>query len=395
MNYDQLLRNNIQQTNASIVLALTGGGAIGVVNLLSHAGGSKNILEVNVPYSRESLNRFLGYTPTKYCGEDVARQMALKSFQKASYLSGDIYTSLGVGVNCSLKTKNQKRGEHLVYIAIQTSTTTSVASFVLDKNLGRSRFGEELIVSRQILVCIANCLSQFKSKESEFVNTLLSEKEKSTSNYTVVNMPAIWCDLITIPNNNYKAMSFNDKIVAGNILDAKYKFQKKVIFSGSFNPLHEGHLEIKTIAGKLTNREVYYEICTFPVGKPALDFQDIILRFNDIKAVDTESLIFTNATLFLDKSKLLPNSIFAIGWDTLNRINADKENIVPLIRSFGHYDCKFLVFGRSVDGKFKSVKEGGEIDNRLVEICDAVSESDFKMDISSTEIRGQTVQTKS
>jgi hypothetical protein len=48
--------------------------------------------------------------------------------------------------------------------------------------------------------------------------------------------------------------------------------------------------------------------------------------------------------------------------------------------------CRFLVFGRTIDRDFRDLP-AAEIPQSLRYMCDEVSESEFREDISSTELR--------
>ena len=56
------------------VLAVSGAGGQAVGWLLGVAGASRTILEVVVPYSRLSLNEFLGFEPEQFVSPETARE---------------------------------------------------------------------------------------------------------------------------------------------------------------------------------------------------------------------------------------------------------------------------------------------------------------------------------
>ena len=90
----------------------------------------------------------------------------------------------------------------------------------------------------------------------------------------------------------------------------------------------------------------------------------------------------------------MPNCHFVIGYDTYIRIldpkyyNNSSENLCAVLDQFKECGTKFIVAGRLVDGKWETPEE----DWRLVpkgfqSLFLRLSERDFRMDVSSTELR--------
>ena len=73
----------IHKSPCKVVLAITGGGAEIIGELLRHGSGSATVLDAVVPYSTGSMDRFLGRKPEKYCSEKTARLMAMVAYQRA------------------------------------------------------------------------------------------------------------------------------------------------------------------------------------------------------------------------------------------------------------------------------------------------------------------------
>ena len=48
--------------------------------------------------------------------------------------------------------------------------------------------------------------------------------------------------------------------------------------------------------------------------------------------------------------------------------------------------CRFLVFGRQVDGKFRTLTDL-QLPAALAQLCGEVSQAEFHQDVSSTELR--------
>jgi nicotinic acid mononucleotide adenylyltransferase len=193
----------LHQSPAQIILSLTGGGSLIIADLLTVPGASKTVIDVAVPYSNESLARYLGRVPEQYCSEHTARTMATVAFQHARHIqyaqllrtggilfdnpiqprstdvSHDLDTHIpvppqdkelpyhpepeelspffdiiAVGCTASLSTDKEKKGDLRVHVALQSLRRTVLFSLQLQKN-ARTRFEEERLVADLILNAIA------------------------------------------------------------------------------------------------------------------------------------------------------------------------------------------------------------------------------------------------
>jgi nicotinic acid mononucleotide adenylyltransferase len=160
------------------------------------------------------------------------------------------------------------------------------------------------------------------------------------------------------------------------------------VFPGAFNPLHAAHRDMARIAAELLGCEVDYEISIANVDKPPLDFIEIGARTRQFAA--NETLWLTHAPLYVDKAALFPGATFVVGADTIARIGAaryyDVAAMESAIAEIARRGCRFLVFGRQVDGVFRAVSDL-RLPESLAKLCQEVPESRFHVDLSSTELR--------
>jgi hypothetical protein len=164
---------------------------------------------------------------------------------------------------------------------------------------------------------------------------------------------------------------------------------RKLLFPGAFNPLHAGHREMASIATARYGLPMMYELSISNVDKPPLDFLELDARLGQF---GDEVVLVTRAATFVEKAILLPNSIFIVGVDTIARI-ADPHYYVEdearrdaAIARIAAHGCRFVVFGRQMGGDFRALSDLA-LPAPLAALCDEVPESEFRADISSTELR--------
>ncbi|MHC2069315.1 nucleotidyl transferase family protein [Bremerella sp. T1] len=360
---------------------VTGGGSEALSQLLSLPGASDTVLEAVIPYSSASLEDYLRYKPSHYCSRATAQAMAMRAFFRARELQSRISPTdiddmhlVGIGCSASLRSLRPKKGQHRVHIAVQTASSSSIASLVLTKD-SRDRGREENVVAALILNRLADATG---ISDRISLDLLPGERVDETS---VEAWPS-WTELML--GNRTAACAPQSEQHAS--LDSF----SGVLFPGAFNPLHEGHQTMADVAEAITGHRVDYEISIENVDKPPLDFFSIKTRAEQFEP--PQRCWLTKAPTFLDKSKIFPEATFVVGADTIVRIAEPRyyQDSLPLrdeaIREFTQQNCRFLVFPRVVEGDFLSFDQLN-LPPALSNLCEPVPPSQFRMDISSTEIR--------
>ncbi len=405
---DSLVRS-IHRAGIPFVLAATGGGSEAVAELLRVPGGSHCVLEAIVPYSTESLTALLKARPEQFCSSYTARLMAMAAYERAAlyqHQAGTTGPVAGVACTASLVSDRPKRGPHRIHVAGQTATLTATASLELEKG-ARDRAQEELLAAHVLLNMVAQVCNVVERIPLELRN------EERVEALTLVGSP--WCqklfageiDAVLVRGQvDYDAVvrqvAKQDADRAG--FDASKLTQgvsiiyetgntgvvPQLVFPGAFHPLHGGHMAMAMHAAARLQMRAEWEISITNVDKPPLDFVEMQARASQFAG--SAPVWLTRAPTFVEKSAIFPAATFVVGADTITRIadpryyHDDEQACREAIAMIARRDCRFLVFGRKIATGYETLS-GLRLPPELRAICDEVSEVDFRMDVSSTDIR--------
>ncbi len=339
------------------VFYVTGGGSDFIAEMLTTAGASRSVLEMTVPYANSALTELLGRTPEQACSAATARTMAMAAFQRARTLSDDKQGPALFGLACtaSLATDREKRGKHRAHIAVQTEWETHSAEITL----AGDRATEEAQLLDAIWVCI-NATLDAQADAHHLPHPISTRRAEP-----------VWRQVLL--GETPAAVSTDH--------------DGGLIVSGSFNPLHAGHQGMLSAAEAMTGRAGAFELSMLNADKPPLDYHEVGMRLAQFNV----PIWLTRLPTFVDKAEHFPNAIFAVGVDTITRIDAPRfyagiAGRDAAIAQLAASGCSFLVFGR-LDGDQFVHLEDVHLSAPLRRLCRAVPESVFREDISSTELR--------
>lgn len=373
----------IHGTPHKAVVAVSGAGAQAVAWLLGVAGASRTILEVLVPYGRESMISFLGFEPKQSASAQTARDMARAAFRKAKSQLEDGSPPVGLACAATIATDRPKRGEHRAFVSAWDEQANTLYSLRLHKGL-RDRAGEEDLVSR-LLVHALMLLSGLESGVDLGLtpgDSLQIERTEHPSPLAqLLSGEAAWV------------------VARGGIMEVEGA-APRALLPGSFSPVHQGHRGLAQAAGRILGAEVGFELSVTNVDKPDLEEAEVLERLAQF--TDDETVVLTRAETFFKKARLFPGRTFVVGWDTAVRLVAPRyygdesgdepgdepAAMLTALAEMWAGGTRFLVAGREDQGSFKTLRDV-PVPQGFETLFRDVPEDQFRKDVSSTQLRAR------
>src|SRR5436190_254729 len=359
-------------------LAITGGGTGAVGELLRVPGGSRLLIEAQVPYDALALATFLGFAPAQACSADTAIAMATRVRARAARLVPAGSELVGLGATAALVSDRPRKGEHRFHIAFANSARIAHCTGVMAKGR-RDRAAEEDLVSRAIVLWLAHaCGIAAPSPKS------LLDADEHFAQAVVATVDAI------------------DRLLAGDLdrvtaqPDGQLMLSAPrplVLLPGSFNPVHKGHVLLARIAEELRQQPLAFEISVTNVDKPPLAGETVRHRLAQFAWKSPVEL--TRAPTFVEKARLFPGTIFVVGVDTAERLfvpkyyGDDELRMHMALEEIANSGGGFLVAVRlDASGRVRALSDI-PVPQRYADLFTEIPEHRFRFDTSSSEIRAR------
>ena len=377
----QQLISALHASGRKAALAITGGGSGAVGELLRVPGGSRLLIEAQVPYDALALATFLGFAPAQACSAGTAIAMAQSARARAARLAPAGTDLVGLGATAALVSDRPRKGEHRFHIAFANSAGIAHCTCVMAKGR-RDRAAEEDLASRAIVLWLARaCGIAAPSPRS-----LLDADEH-------------YAETVVAPG---AAVDTLDQLLAGEldrvtvqpdgqmVLSAPQPF---VLFPGSFNPMHEGHVLLARVAEELRQQPLAFEISVTNVDKPPLAGETVRHRVAQFAWKSPVEL--TRAPTFVEKSRLFPGTTFVVGADTAERLfgpkyyGDDELRMHVALEEIANSGGSFMVAVRiDAAGRVRALNDL-PLPRRYADLFTEIPEHRFRIDTSSSEIRAR------
>jgi hypothetical protein len=374
----QQLISTLHASGRKAALAITGGGSGAIGELLRVPGGSRLLIEAQIPYDALALAMFLGFAPAQACSSDTAIAMAQSARARAASLAPAGTDLVGLGATAALVSDRPRKGEHRFHIAFANSAGIAHCTCVMAKGR-RDRAAEEDLVSRAVVLWLARaCGVATPSPRSLFDADEHYAETGTAAVDTIDRLLAGELDRVTVQPDGQRMLSAP---------------QPFVLFPGSFNPMHEGHRLLARAAEELRQQPLAFEISVTNVDKPPLAGETVRRRLAQFAWKAPVEL--TRAPTFVEKSRLFPGTTFVVGADTAERLfgpeyyGDDEVRMHEALEEIANSGGRFLVAVRlDAAGRIRALNDI-PVPRRYADLFTEIPEHRFRVDTSSSEIRAR------
>ncbi len=364
----------IHDTPRQVVIEFAGAGSQALAWLHSVGGSSRTLLEATDRYAPASLIETIGFEPTQFTGPEVAQALAAAAYRRARHLAGAESAVAGIGCTATIATDRAKRGQHRACLAVRDGQQVITYEVTLQKG-ERERQEEEAIVSRLLIRAVAEACGVEATPDLPLLATEVVTRQVE---------PVTPLRRLLAGEVEWVKIDPTGQMTAGETLP------HIAFLSGAFNPLHEGHRGMVAVAAERLQRAVYFELPIINADKAPISLSEAQRRAAQFEGWAT--LLLSRAPLFSQKARMFPGSVFILGIDTARRIlqlrfyNDDPAQRRAAFETIREAGCRFLVAGRLVEGQFLSLADLA-IPPGYEDLFEAIPETAFRVDVSSTEIR--------
>ena len=356
------------------------GGTQALAWLHAVGGSSRTVLEATDRYSAVSLAALLGHPPAKAVTRDVSVTMAAAARRRARELAVPGTPVVGAACTAALASDRPRRGTHHAVVAVADDLGTAVCELQLAKGT-RTRRQEEAAVSLLLLTELAEAcgLAAPEPAVAAAPGDVKQSELRPTQRFAALGSgSADWLLLDA----------------AGRVVEQGSGWDRVALLSGSYHPLHAGHLALGEAAAGLLQRPVVFELALVNADKAAIGLLEA--RRRAAQFAGRAPLLLSREPLFAAKAALFPGAVFVVGVDTAARLvdrrfyGGSGAAMRRALAEVARHGCSFLVAGRVVEDRYRTLADVAlPQPPALRALFRELPAESFRHDISSSEIRAR------
>lgn len=366
----------IHASKRQAVIEFAGAGAQALAWLHARPGSSCTVLEASDRYAPAALAEAAGFTPAQHVRPGVARALASAALVRAYALAGPVEGLIGVGWTAAVATGRRRRGEHRCHLALCDASGLTRYALHLEKG-ARTREEEEGLVARLAILALARAVP-----ECEEPALPLGEGERLERRHEASTLIA----RVAAGDFAWLLRSPDGASTPGR------RLSNAVLLCGSFNPLHQAHRRLAEVAARLLGCDPLFELGLVNADKATIAEEEAERRAAQFARY--APVLLTGEPRFVDKVRWVRDSTFVLGTDTLARLvdprfyARDEGGVRDAFARMRTAGCRFLVAARldPSSGRVRTLADCA-IPRGFERLFEAIPATDFRMDLSSTELR--------
>eukprot|EP00758_Cryptobia_borreli_P004851 Tbor_TRINITY_DN4615_c0_g1::TRINITY_DN4615_c0_g1_i1::g.14912::m.14912 len=381
-------------------MIVTGAGSSSIAALMAVPGCSNTLLDAHIPYSFDRSEKILDYQPSQCVCAEVGRQLSQHAYFQSIQVNSNIHpeTIVGLGLTAAIKTSRIRKGKDQMFLSCWSYNR--VTDYELQLPSDTDREGQERLIAASIIKSMADfChidIPDAKISEWGIKDVNMKVFENWGSPLRMIHTPLEKNIVLYNTHGEVRAdmPPFSQETM-------NHETTTYLIFPGTFEPLHWGHTELERVACNIISKkyptkriQVTYEISLTRADKENITEEKEIEKKVSQFIEMNKRVIVTNAKLFVEKAKMFPNHIFILGYDTAKRVvdakyyGGSREEMINKINEIRDCGCSFVVGGRKEGESWKDFENNkDEMPESIRDLFLGIPEEDFRIDISSTEIR--------